>query len=578
MAKKISGVDADRQMLVDAQARGPIATTIVYAKLSGPGWLQSAITLGGGSLAGSLYLGVVGGMSLLWLQPLAMILGIIMLSAIGYVTLSTGKRPFQAINDHVNPVLGWGWALATLMANIVWALPQFALANGVMQQNLIPEILGRPEVFSPFIDKVVIAAAVLVLTTLVAWSYSSKGAGVKVFEWVLKILVGMIVLCFIGVLFALRGTLDWGEIFWGFIPDPSRIYEPAATFQPYLDAIGSEYRQFWANQIVTSQRDILITAAATAVGINMTFLFPYSILKRGWTKEFRGLVAFDLATGMLIPFLLATSCVVIASASQFHTQPVPGLVAAAQDAEGNPIVPNEKERRGYRANLKARLSQEIGEEEYQTLAAKGNESKLDDRIAQVPEAERLIAAMLVKRDAGALATTIQPLVGKKVANLVFGIGVLGMAISTITMLMTISGFVICEMLGLPTTGWPFRLSCLAAAAGALGPFFWSQAAFALAVPTSVFGLILLPVAYLTFFLLMNQKKVLGDNLPRGGKRVLWNVLMALSAGIATYASVAMVWIKAGQYGMIAIGLYLGLALVVQVLRSVRPPVIAPESE
>ena len=42
--------------------------------------------------------------------------------AIGYVTLSTGERPFKAINTHVNPVLGWGWAIATLMANCVWSL------------------------------------------------------------------------------------------------------------------------------------------------------------------------------------------------------------------------------------------------------------------------------------------------------------------------------------------------------------------------------------------------------------------------------------------------------------------------
>ena len=35
-----------------------------------------------------------------------MIFGIIMLSVIGYVTLSTGKKPFQAINEHINPVLG----------------------------------------------------------------------------------------------------------------------------------------------------------------------------------------------------------------------------------------------------------------------------------------------------------------------------------------------------------------------------------------------------------------------------------------------------------------------------------------
>ena len=60
-----------------------------YAKISGPGWLQGAITLGGGSLAGALYLGVLSGYGFLWVQPLAMICGIIMLSAIAYVTLST---------------------------------------------------------------------------------------------------------------------------------------------------------------------------------------------------------------------------------------------------------------------------------------------------------------------------------------------------------------------------------------------------------------------------------------------------------------------------------------------------------
>ena len=107
----------------DARSKGPLATLAIYTKLSGPGWLQSAITLGGGSLASALYLGVLTGYSMLWLQPVAMLLGIVMLSAIAYVTLSTGKRPFQAINEHVNPVLGWGWLIAVAMANVVWSLP-----------------------------------------------------------------------------------------------------------------------------------------------------------------------------------------------------------------------------------------------------------------------------------------------------------------------------------------------------------------------------------------------------------------------------------------------------------------------
>ncbi len=87
-----------RQQIADAKASGRGATLKTYTKMSGPGWLQGAITLGGGSLGGSLYVGVIGGYEMLWLQPLMMILGIVMLSAIGYVTLSTGRRLFAAIN------------------------------------------------------------------------------------------------------------------------------------------------------------------------------------------------------------------------------------------------------------------------------------------------------------------------------------------------------------------------------------------------------------------------------------------------------------------------------------------------
>ncbi|MDC0252520.1 hypothetical protein OAK44_01750, partial [bacterium] len=113
-----------------------------YAKKTGPGWLQAAITLGGGSLAGALFLGVMMGYNLMWLQPLAMILGVVMLSAIAYVTLSTGERPFAAINQHISPVLGWAWLIAAMMANIVWCLPQFALGTGAVTQNLVPSLEG----------------------------------------------------------------------------------------------------------------------------------------------------------------------------------------------------------------------------------------------------------------------------------------------------------------------------------------------------------------------------------------------------------------------------------------------------
>ena len=95
MNKPNSKVEANRQLLTEAQANGRGATLGAFVRLSGPGWLQSAITLGGGSLAGALFLGVLGGSKLLWLQLMAISMGVVMLSAISYVTLSTGERPLS---------------------------------------------------------------------------------------------------------------------------------------------------------------------------------------------------------------------------------------------------------------------------------------------------------------------------------------------------------------------------------------------------------------------------------------------------------------------------------------------------
>ena len=108
MSGQTDRVAQDRERIERAQAAGTGAPLRTYARLSGPGWLQSAITLGGGSLASALYLGVLTGTSLMWLQLMAMLLGVIMLSAISHVTLTTGKRPFGAICEHISPVLGGG--------------------------------------------------------------------------------------------------------------------------------------------------------------------------------------------------------------------------------------------------------------------------------------------------------------------------------------------------------------------------------------------------------------------------------------------------------------------------------------
>ncbi|MCB1123803.1 MAG: divalent metal cation transporter, partial [Verrucomicrobiae bacterium] len=267
-----STVDKQREMILAAEKEGKAATYKTYIKLSGPGWLQSAITLGGGSLAGSLYLGIIGGYELMWLQPLMMIFGIVMLSAIGYVVLSTGERPLAALNKHVNPVLGWGWVIATLMANMVWAMPQFSLGTAALQQNL--------GLFTFDGGNYVCAILLFIIGAFVVWLYDASARGYKIFDIALKVMVGIVVLSFFLVVFALTFSsegLPWGKIFAGFIPKPSLIFEPASSLSAFVQA--SSAPDYWSNVIVSDQRDRLVAAAATAVGINMTFLLPYSLLK-----------------------------------------------------------------------------------------------------------------------------------------------------------------------------------------------------------------------------------------------------------------------------------------------------------
>ena len=525
---------SERSQLEEAQAAGFRRTLATYTRLSGPGWLQSAITLGGGSLAGSLYLGVIGGYEFLWLQPLMMMLGIVMLSAIAYVTLSTGKRPFQAMNEHVSPVLGWGWLVAAMMANLVWAMPQFSLGTAALQQNLFPQYLAGDSA------KLICVLCLFLLAAMVVWFYDSPGWGVRIFEWSLKAMVGLVVLSFFGVVVAMswKGELDWVSIGKGFVPDFSLLWRPVTGLQRFIDE--SSAPDFWTATILRAQRERMIAAAATAVGINMTFLLPYSMLRKGWDRSFRGLAAFDLSTGLFVPFLIATSCVVIAAASQFHARFDEKLISQpAADINGS-----------YKDNLEKRVKADAGSADGSILSR----SELDAKIDALPRVDRKLAYMLIKRDSLDLASALENLFGKGgLTQKVFGIGVLGMAISTIVILMVINGFCVTEMTQRDGDRVVQRLGAiLPGIVGGLGFLaLWGddQARFWLAVPTSNFGMVLLPIAYIAFFFMMNSPSLLGDAMPRGVLRIIANVVMLAAISAASIGAGLSVWENVGWIGV-----------------------------
>ncbi len=546
-------LESDRKLLKEARAKGAMASLGAFVRLSGPGWLQSAITLGGGSLASALYLGVLGGYSLLWLQGLAVILGVIMLGAISYVTLSTDEKPFAAINRHISPVLGWAWAIGSLMANMVWCLPQFSVGTAAVQQNLLPGLLGSQGPLGNTGGKIVACAMIWCVAVAVVLQSGNKGRGTKTFEWILKGLVGLIVFSFLGVVIrlTLAGALDWGAIFRGFIPGLGQFFRPAESYLPFIDAVSPEFQSYWTDKIVGMQQNVMIAAAAAAVGINQTFLMPYSMLNKGWDRNFRGLAMFDLSTGLAIPFIVVTSCVVIASASQFHTKPGTGLL----DPGGRAPATLEGQ---YSDLLGGRLQAEM-KGGYAALAKEEKAARLE----ALPEADKEMAAMLVKRDAFNLAESLVPLLGEAFSKVIFGIGVLGMGVSTIIIQMLISGFVFCEMFGFPHGGKEHKWGCMLASVGVLGPFIWAgKTLFWVAVPTSVFCMMLLPIAYVTFFLMMNSKALMGGAMVAGARRGAWNVMMGIATLGALIAAGWSVWNRPPLFK------WTGIAIVAALIASV----------
>ncbi|MEW4451596.1 divalent metal cation transporter [Bremerella sp. JC817] len=563
MSDTVSKVETDREILQEAQSQGPAATLGAWVRLSGPGWLQSAITLGGGSLSGALFMGILGGYSLLWLQLVAIVCGVVMLSAISYVTLSTSKRPFRQINAHINPVLGWGWIIATVAANMIFLMPQFGLCYAALNKNLAPGLVG-----DTLTDKAIVSLLLLIAGGVLVYMNSRPGLATKIFDLLLKGMIGVIVICFFGVVLKLGFSgeaFSWSEVFAGFIPDFSAATTPTGDLDEIASTVEEPYRSFWTTRIVSDQRAAMIGAAATAVGINMTFLLPYSMLARGWDKTFRGLARFDLSTGMAIPYILVTSCVVIASAAAFHgkvdeaflsnspatmkTSPVYG---GAEKLLATRVLMNEDALQVPEEYLKEATNEagEVNKAELASMLLKAQYEPLLQGMADLPENEKRLAASLVKRSEFLLSESLAPLLGDNLARWVFGIGIFGMGFSTIIILMMINGYAFTEMLNTKPNGVAHVIGCLVAGlSGASWFIVWDGPAKTwLAILVSSFAVMFLPIAYVTFFMMMNSKKILGENKPTGTSWLVWNVLMVIAVVGAIAAAVVSITDKVTSAG------------------------------
>jgi manganese transport protein len=408
-----------------------------YFKLTGPAWMQSAMTLGAGSAAASVVAGAFYGYELLWVQPIAMLLGIFMMAALANITLTKGERGFVVVKRELHPSIAFFWALATVVSTVIWHFGQYALLGGGFWD--IANVAGiQNNGDSKTIETVVRFAGgflILAVNIVLTWNYGGKSKGIKFYEGFLRWMIRLVMLSFLVVVIvqAVKMRVDWGAIFRGFTT--ITIPETKGSLTTILGAIGA------------------------AVGINMTFLYPYSILAKGWGKHHKGLARFDLVMSLFVPYLILTSLIIIGMASTVHGNLPEGLTTA----DFKPI-----------------------------------------------DAAQSLAIVL----------------GGPIGRIVFNLGFIGMACGAISAHMVCCGFTVCEMFGLEYTPKRYRIFTLVPAIGILGVMIKSP--IWLPVIASALAFTMLPIAYISFFILNNKRSYLGDAVGKGWKRMAVNIVLLIA--------------------------------------------------
>ncbi|MDG2303234.1 MAG: divalent metal cation transporter [Candidatus Binatia bacterium] len=421
-------LENERARLAAADA-APLGQRLrVYGSMVGPGYMQSAMTLGGGTATAALFSGAVFGYALLWVAPVAMLFGVVMLSAVAHQTLSTGMRPLEAMRRYAGTPFAAVWALGALFSSVIWHFSHYALASAVVVD--LADVAGVSGVRP-------LCAGVLILVWAIGLSlmYGTSYRLVRIYERILKYIVWGVILSF-GLVVARTGISDVGALVRGF-----------TAFE------------FPADRNGVAAATLVASTFAAAVGINMLFLYPYSLLARGWTREHRGLARFDLGAGMLVPYTIAASLITIAAANTILLDP------------------------GYDGT----------------------------RLSPVQAAQ-----------------TLGAVIGPEIGRVVFGLGILGMALSSMTLHMLVSGFVCAEVFGWEFGGTKYKLATLIPAPGILGCLYWSDIAVWVAVPTNIVCGLFLPLAYLGFIRLQRNRNYLGNDTPSGTTANLWLAAMSLT--------------------------------------------------
>jgi len=239
----------------------------------GPAWVVSAVACGPATLASVSIAGATFGYSLLWV----VILSAFLATVSQYLAAKTGILGQGGIIHLVDVHMGtfWGWVLTIDALLATW------LAAVILMKALAGTTSLVTGISTPFWG---IPYALLFLVLLALGGY-------RRFEILCKLLVGIVVACFVFTLAIVKP--DIGPILGGFVPSIPAGIDSAVMMAGIMGG---------------------------AVHITIIAMHTYTVNARKWTIAEIGLARFDTVFSMFLAFGLYSVSIFLATATVLHPQ------------------------------------------------------------------------------------------------------------------------------------------------------------------------------------------------------------------------------------------------------------------
>lgn len=278
----------EKAMLKELNQKPVLPRTLGYIKLSGPGFMNAAFTLGAGSFASSVSLGAAYGYDMLWVPLYSFAFGIFMLMLAARFVTASEMNVIEAQNKYHGKFFG-SFAtglVACFIASIAYNFGQYALGA-----DAIGSLFGVLDIQIPKFVRALIMLAISVPLSLMYGSGENPKA-VRMVENAMKVMIGLMLVVF-GAVICVTG-----------------INVPAMLKGLLIPKIPSGLDGI-----------ILIISSLTAtIGVMDWVLFNNGMLSRGYSEEHERLGRFDSFFGGLLPVTLVLTLVSVAFAEAFGGQ------------------------------------------------------------------------------------------------------------------------------------------------------------------------------------------------------------------------------------------------------------------